>query len=216
MAFAAMDGSFGVFLVIAGFALLVITLVVATAVSDKRQRKRAKQQNEQKEFVLAQARDFAAIVQQNRALPAVPTNLIFKSGEAAFYSTPSALYETRAVRHYQSGFTGFRVAKGVYIGGSSGRSTSTQEWARIDTGRLTITNQRLVFDGGQQDRTVPLSKIVSVDCSPTSIYVSVEGRQKTMVFDAANPMIAAAIIRICRQVDDPLNLSEHNINLRFE
>ena len=43
------------------------------------------------------------------------------------------------------------------------------------------------------------------------------GRQKRMVFDAANPMIAAAIIRLCRQVNDPLNLSEYqNINLQFE
>jgi hypothetical protein len=55
-----------------------------------------------------------------------------------------------------------------------------------------------------------------VDCSPTAIYVSVEGRQKTMVFDAANSMIAAAIIRVCRQVSEPLDISEHNINLRFE
>src|SRR6266496_6106022 len=101
------------------------------------------QNNKQRALLFAQARDFAASVQQNRALPTVATNIILKPDEVAFYSTPSALYETRAVRHYQAGHTGFRVAKGVYVGGTSGRSTSTQEWAKIDTGWLTITNKRV-------------------------------------------------------------------------
>src|SRR5439155_7168350 len=33
-------------------------------------------------------------------------------------ATPSTLYETRAVRSYQAGHSGVRVAKGVYIGGT--------------------------------------------------------------------------------------------------
>jgi hypothetical protein len=207
----------GTTFIVFGFALLVL-IVVATVVGTRLQEHRnVKQQGELKERLLIQARNFAADVQYKRALPTVPTNILLKPGEAAFYSSPSALYETRAVRQYQSGFSGFRIAKGVYVGGTSGRSTSTQQWAKIDGGVLTITNKRLVFDGGQQDRTVQLGKIVSVSCSLTNIEVSVEGRQKTMVFEAANPLIASAIVRLCRQVDDPLNLSGYqNINLLFE
>jgi hypothetical protein len=177
---------------------------------------RAKQQREQRALLFKQARDFAATVQQNRALPIVPTNIILKPGESAFYSTPSALYETRAVRQYQAGHTGFRVAKGVYVGGTSGRSISTQQWAKLDTGWLTITNKRLVFVGGKEDRTIPLNKVVSVDSIPTGIVVSIEGRQKAMALEVTNSLIATLIIRLCSQVSDPLNLSGDNINIDFK
>lgn len=163
----------------------------------------------------AEAREYIALVQQGQALPTVPANLILKSGESAFYSAPSALYETRAVRHYQSGFTGFRVAKGIYIGGSRGRSTSSQEWSKVDSGMLTITNKRLIFDGGSADRSVALGKILSADSSIDGVEVSVENRQKSMVFAAANPMILATIIRICCQADNPLDLSQTPLNITF-
>jgi hypothetical protein len=103
----------------------------------------------------------------------------------------------------------------VYIGGTSGRSISTQQWAALDTGRLTITNQRLVFVGGKEDRTIPLKKIVSVNSSLTEILISVEGRQKTIALAVPNPLIARLIVGICSQVNDPSNLSGDNINIKF-
>jgi hypothetical protein len=139
--------------------------------------------------------------------------MILKSDENAFYSASSALHETRAVRHYEAGHAGFRVAKGVYIGGTKGRSTSTQEWNKIDTGVLTVTNRRLVFDGVSEDRTVLLDKIVSVESDASSIQVSVDDRQKSMIFEASNPLILAAIIRICCQTVNPLDLSKTTLNL---
>lgn len=157
--------------------IAVVAIIVTAVLYSKRQRER-------RAVLFTEAREFAANVQQARALPTVATNIILKPGEAPFYSTPSALYETRAVRHYQAGHTGFRVAKGVYVGGTTGRSTSTQEWAKIDTGWLTITNKRLVFDGAKEGRTVLLSKVVTVHNSLTGIEIAVEGRQKAMVFDA--------------------------------
>jgi hypothetical protein len=133
--------------------------------------------------------------------------------ESAFYSTPSTLFETRAVRSYQAGHSGVRVAKGVYIGGTSGRSISTQQWAALDTGRLIITNQRLVFVGGKKDRTIALKKIVSVKTSLTEILLSVEGRRKTMALTVPNPLIAKIIIGLCSQVADPSNLSGDNLTV---
>jgi hypothetical protein len=177
---------------------------------------RAKQQRDRRALLFAQARAFAASVQQKRALPIVAANIILKPGEVAFYSTPSTLYETRAVRHYQAAHSGFRVAKGVWVGATSGRSTNTQEWTKIDSGWLTITNKRLVFDGTREGRAVPLSKVVSAHNSTTAIEIAVEGRQKAMVFDAPNPLIASLIIRLCCQESDPLNLSGDNINFQFE
>jgi len=209
LAAVAQHGDDSTTIVVATIIVIVGAIIAIVAVAN------AKQRREQRALLFKQARGWAATVQQNHALPTVATNIILKPGETAFYSSPSALYETCAVRQYQAAHSGFRVAKGVYIGGTSGRSVSTQQWAKLDTGSLVITNKRLVFDGGSQDRTIPLNKVVTVHNSLTQIELAVEGRQKAMVFEAANPLIASLIIRLCAQVSDPLNLSGDKINITF-
>lgn len=186
-----------------------VTLLICLAVT------KAQRQREQRAQMYAAARRFVAGVREDRALPRVAASLLLKPGESAFYFAPSGLYETRAVRHYQAAHTGLRLAKGLSIGRTSGRSTSTQEWSKIDTGSLTVTNKRLVFDGSGADRTVPLGKILSVQASLQAVEVSVEDRQKSMVFEAPNPLILAAIIRICCQTDDPSDLSQTDLNIAF-
>jgi hypothetical protein len=126
--------------------------------------------------------------------PTVPTNVLLDQGEVAIYSAQSTLHETRAVRYHVGGFVGFRVAKGIYIGGSSGRSLSEQEWDAIDDGQMTITTRRVVFDGTKQDRQVPLENIVAVDWTIKGVELTVDGRQKSMVISTDNPVLAAAII----------------------
>ena len=190
-------------------AAVLVTVIVMAATNAARRRKH-------KEQLFAEAREFVESVQERKALDPVSTDVILKSGETAFYSAPSALYETRAVRHYQSGTTGLRIAKGIYVGSTRGRSVSTQEWSCVDTGRLTVTSKRLIFCGGRADRTVQLSKVVSIESSFTAVEVSVEGRQKRMVLQADNPFVVAVIIRICSQADDPLDLSEMTLNVTFE
>jgi hypothetical protein len=164
----------------------------------------------------AEARLFVEDIKAQQTLKTVATDAILKKGEKAFYNSRADLFETRAVRHYQAGTAGMKVAKGFYVGGTSGRSTSTQEWAQIDTGTLTITGKRLIFDGGSQDRTILLEKVVSVNPSRDGVEVSVEGRQKSMVFAVDNPLIAASVIRICCQVEDPMDLSNTNVDITFD
>jgi hypothetical protein len=180
---------------------------IASSKAAKRRQERAR--------LFAEAREFVALAQRRHAIPVVSARVILKPGELAFYCGPSVLFETRAVRHYESGFAGFRVAKGIYIGGSEGHSVSSQEWSRIDPGALTITDKRLIFDGDSANRSVALTKVLAMDSSGVAVEVSVEGRQKSMVFTAANPLILATIIRICCHVDDPRDLSATNLNITF-
>jgi hypothetical protein len=148
----------------------------------------------------AEAEEWLASIKQHDLLP-VESSIILKADEAAYYEAPSALYETRAVRYSAGGGLGFRVAKGVYLGGGGARSLSEQEWTQIDVGTLTVTNQRLVFNGAKADRVVPLKKIVSASTASLSqVEVTAEGRQKSMVLDAANPIILATIFDwLCRR-----------------
>jgi hypothetical protein len=119
---------------------------------------------------------------KEHGLRSINSSIILKADEAAFYEAPSALYETRAVR-YSAG-SGFRVG-----------SLSEQEWTQIDVGTLTVTNQRLVFNGAKADSVVPIKELLSANMKSLSkVEVTAEGLQKSMVFDAANPMILATII----------------------
>jgi hypothetical protein len=183
-------------------------IILVSAVKAARRRRR-------KANMYAEARRYVEAAQISHALPTVRTSVILKPGEFAFYSAYSVLFETRAVRHYQAGHTGFRLAKGVYIGGSRGRSTSSQEWSKIDSGILTVTNERLIFDGGGADHSVVLSKILSADSSLNGVEISVEGRGKSMIFTADNSLVLATIIRICCQASDPLDLSKTTLDITF-
>jgi len=165
---------------------------------------------------LADAQSFAEFVREHRVLPRVATSVMLKPDEAAFYSSPTKLYETRAVRYHQSSGARVRIAKGISVGGSSGRSTSTQEWSQIDSGLLVVTNKRIVFDGGAENRSVTIKSIISVNPSADSIEVSSEKRNKSMVFSAENPLILAAILSICCQASDPLDLSDTKLQISFE
>jgi hypothetical protein len=129
--------------------------------------------------------------------------VFLKAGESAFYNSASSLHETRAVRQFQAGHVGFRVAKGVWVGGTRGQSVSNQEWSKIDDGTLTITNTRVIFDGTQGSRNIALSKIISVQSFLDGLELAVENRQKNLMLTAPNPYIASGIIRyLCKSNGD--------------
>jgi hypothetical protein len=154
--------------------------------------------------ICADSDAYLTLLKSSVGLPVVPSTALLQYNERAYYCAPSSLYETRAVRHHESGFASIRVAPGLWIGGSQGRSVSTQEWTKIDSGTLIITNERVIFDGSHELRTIPVKRIVSVDTLRDSVELAVESRQKNMVFEAANPLILASIVRLSSQGYDDL------------
>ncbi len=202
---AAADFSFFIALLVIAILVTAIIAIVAVVNAKKRREKRA--------LLVKQAQEFIDGVKQKLTLPVVSTDIMLKPGENAVYSSSSVLYETRAVREYRAVHSGVRVAKGVYIGGTSGRSLSTQQWAKLDTGCLTITNKRVVFVGAKEERAFPLDKVISVDPNLTAIVVSVEGRQKAMAFEVGNSLIVMTIIRIASKAIAPSNVSVDKIDI---
>lgn len=81
----------------------------------------------------------------------------------------SVNYLKRKTKTITKGYSGvgvsFRVARGVYL--RSGRShpiRSTKEVIElVDSGRLALTNKRLIFIGAKGSSTIQLSKIVGVE-----------------------------------------------------
>jgi NADH:ubiquinone oxidoreductase subunit 3 (subunit A) len=190
--------------IVAVVAIAITCIFIADNIADKEARKR-------KDRLLAEAKQFYRDIDSSRSLPVVSTNLMLEAGEVAFFSAPTPLMETRAVRQSRSGHVGVRVAKGVYAGSSQGTSVSTQEWTQIDEGQLVITNRRIIFQGTSTTRSIKFPKVLSIDYDLSEatgvVLMAVEGRQKNMAFQASNPAVLSAIVQLCKQVDDPLDLS---------
>ena len=124
-------------------------------------------------------------------LKPIEASIILQKDEFALLTERSALYETRAFRVYGGG--GTRVGK-VFLGG--GVSESRQRWKQIDTGSLTLTTKRLVFDGSQENRTIRVSDVLSITpASMDAIEVNNQRRGKASVFTVSNPLIWVAVIQ---------------------
>jgi len=133
-----------------------------------------------------------AFIEQVRTegLKPIETGLLLGPDEHGVLEEPSVLYETRAYRVY--GGAGTRVGR-VLVGG--GASESHQRLREIDTGRLTLTTKRLVFDGGRENRTIKLSDLLSVERWSDAIEVSTQRRSKSAVFSVRNPAIWAFMVQ---------------------
>lgn len=117
--------------------------------------------------------------------------VVLHRGEHVFYVLEGAhLVEwKRLPGHWAGGYSGFsfRIAKGVryHVGGTRGHYEQGEERpASIDMGTLTITDQRVVFQGLKQAREWPYSKLLGYQHDPkvpmTSLQVS--NRQKVSGF----------------------------------
>ncbi|HEY3897736.1 MAG TPA: J domain-containing protein [Chthoniobacter sp.] len=141
---------------------------------------------------------FFAMIERIQALAIVPSHIELERNEHAFFCAASALYETRALRDGRPRKPSFRVAKGMWISETRGRSLGRQEWAMIDSGMLTVTNHRIVFDGLREARSIPLQRVLTLTPMRDSVDIEIENRQKNMAFIARNPLILASIMRLAR------------------
>jgi hypothetical protein len=104
--------------------------------------------------------------------------------------TNAALIEPRRERgHYQGGYSGFsfRVAKGVryHVGGTRGTYVQGAEVPTpIDMGTVTITNQRVVFEGSKQAREWSFDKLLGHEDHSEAPWTAlpVSNRQKVSGF----------------------------------
>jgi hypothetical protein len=117
--------------------------------------------------------------------------IILKPGEAVFaLISPSMLVESRrGPGHYAGGSQGFsfRVAKGIHYRIGANRGTFVQgeeQLAVIDTGTVTVTSRRIVFQGAKQSREWAFAKVLGIQHDPALplTMISVSNRQKVSGF----------------------------------
>jgi hypothetical protein len=170
-----------------GFAVVLAIVIAVRLVSSTRQRV---QREDIFRVQKLEAMAFLDRIEKTGKLPPPETNIIPQKGEVALLDEPSTFYESRSYR--VGGGAGTRIG-GVYVGG--GVSQSQQRLKQIDTGRLTLTNKRLIFDGSMENRTLRLPDIVSVERWQDAIEVSTQRRAKSQVFVVENPVLWATMVK---------------------
>jgi hypothetical protein len=68
-----------------------------------------------------------------------------------------------------------------------GHPVQTEYLARLDSGKLVVTNQRLVFLGTQRDVSIPLAKILQAEPFSDAIGIAREGKEARDIFLVVNP-----------------------------
>lgn len=119
----------------------------------------------------------------------IDSPVILTSKEHFIWSESSQLHEPRAIRNHKG--ASIRVAKGAYI--HLGQSESHQEMRHIDNGILTLTNKKLVFNGGQRSSNIELKRIMNIYVYSDGFKVNIENRQKPQFFKVPDGEFWAAL-----------------------
>ncbi|MBR3087253.1 MAG: hypothetical protein IKH04_12720 [Kiritimatiellae bacterium] len=194
-----LDGILSNFGEIYSVVILVVLLfsIIANGIAkDVRRRSREKANAQRDEILRWQFSAWKKGVERLGSLPEEPTFLIMKKGECCYYcQTGVALFEVRSARTSTYAGASQGLGHGLRVGGGSGYSTSHDVWREVAVGTLTMTNMRVYFDGDKQDRNVALRDIMSINYSTTTIEISCEKRQRSMVFSVGNGLKASYILQ---------------------
>jgi hypothetical protein len=152
--------------------------------------------------LLAESDAYMEQARKAQALPTVPSNLM-RTSESVYYCDQVDLYETVTVSHYEDDSVRYGLSKkwDVNVKHRRARLVKKQELAHIDTGTLTITGLRFIFDGLNTDRKFLLSEIISVEPTLDGLEVSSQTQEQNLILKADNPFLLAEIIRCCAYAD---------------
>jgi hypothetical protein len=169
---------------------------------------------ERKDWMIQNGKDFVEQIKKNKSLPIIGTSLFLNNGEQAVLTERVNYLTLRSIRKSVGGGMGARVGR-IGIGGYSGQSESHKEWRLIDNGALTLTSQRLVFVGANENQSIPINKIISLECAPSEIHISMEGKGNEVAFVVSNPLVWSIAVGIIRKTKDPFALQENEVNVQF-
>jgi len=165
--------------------IVVVALMVAmTIMQGKRVSPEAVQQN------AVAAEGWLKSIQNGTFTPP-NTPVLLREKETAILNESCQLMEAKGTRIY--GGVGTRI-KGIRVGG--GASQSFDSLSRIDSGTLTLTNQRVVFTGNMQSRLAELNKIVSLKSFSDAIEIASGKTSKSQVYVVENPILWERVIKL--------------------
>ena len=144
-----------------------------------------------------------AVLHQVRAgkLPVIPvTGVLLEEGESVHWACPAELYEEKVIRRsYQGGYSGISIPiyKGIrwHTGGYSGHPVIQSGMVATDSGRLVVSDHRVVYVGKQRSFSIPYKKILALQGFSDAIAVQKDGMTaKPVYFKIQDPEMVGAIL----------------------
>jgi hypothetical protein len=122
----------------------------------------------------------------------VQSPLALKRGELACVSTAATLSRQQTRRRWVGGSQGFSFPIGhtgirYRVGSFHGHPVQQQFLAKLDTGSLVVTNQRIAFIGSIKSTSIPLTKLLHVECFSDGLAVFQEGRESPDLYIMGQP-----------------------------
>lgn len=113
---------------------------------------------------------------------AVESPLVLKRGEQAYVSVAATLARQQTRRQWVGGSQGFSFPIGhtgirYRVGSFHGHPVEQQFLAKLDTGSLVVTNQRVAFIGATKSLSAPLAKLLHIQCYSDGLATFQEGRE---------------------------------------
>jgi hypothetical protein len=143
----------------------------------------------------------AARLQTSEA-PPVDSPLLLKTGEHAYVSVPATLARMLTRTHFVGGSSGFSFPIGhtgirYRIGSFRGQPVHQESLAKIDTGTLVVTNQRVAYVGRTKSTSVPLSKVMHVEVFIDGLSIAREGKENPDLFLLSDPKHVVFLMNWC-------------------
>jgi hypothetical protein len=123
---------------------------------------------------------------------AVESSLVLKRGEQASVSATATLSRQQTKRQWVGGSQGFSFPIGhtgirYRVGSFHGHPVEQQFLAKVDTGTLVVTNQRIAFIGAAKSVSVPLAKLLHIQSYSDGLAIFQEGRENPDYFLISQP-----------------------------
>jgi len=194
--------------------LIILAIIGFVLYFQNSKKKEAERQRFIKQRIDA-AQEYFKNINEQKIIPAIATQLLLKKDETAYLSDTVTLLEMGKYTVSNRGGGAVRIAKGVYLGGTSGRSRSYDELRKKDNGELILTNKRLIFDGNASTREMSLEKILSVTNHFDGIEIACEGKVKSLIFSGVNnPILWKALIHYIRAIPESGELPPMDLQIR--
>ena len=121
----------------------------------------------------------------------IQTSLVLKPKEVAAVEVPATLCRFKTKTEFVGGSQGVSIPLGhgfrYRVSSFRGHPVQSEYLAHLDTGKLVVTNKRLVFLGTKREVSVPIPKLLQVESYTDALGIAREGKETKDVYLVPNP-----------------------------
>ncbi|HVC76668.1 MAG TPA: hypothetical protein VND96_09150 [Candidatus Micrarchaeaceae archaeon] len=129
----------------------------------------------------------------------IETSLVLKPKEIAAVEVPATLCRFKTKTEFVGGSHGVSIPLGhgfrYRVSSFRGHPVQSEYLAHLDTGKLVVTNTRLVFLGTKREVSVPIAKLLQIEPYSDALGIAREGKETKDVYLVPNPAYVLQILQ---------------------